>query len=65
MDWPVIASSAITGVVGIGGVLLGGHFTRRTEQRMVANEDERRWLADRRHVLRRLSSYHYFNAQEH
>jgi hypothetical protein len=50
MDWPVIASSAITGVVGISGALLGGHFTQRTEQRRVANEDARRWLADRRHA---------------
>lgn len=50
MDWAPVVSVAITGIVGIGGVLLGGYFTKRTEQRRVANEDERRWLADRRHV---------------
>jgi hypothetical protein len=51
--WAVLITGAF-GIGGVlGGVLLGAHFTRRTEQRRVANEDDRRWLADRRQVYAR------------
>jgi len=44
----------LTGAFGLGGVLGGvlltNHFSHRAEDRRVANDDERRWLADRRHA---------------
>lgn len=35
-------------VGGLGGVLLSNHLTTRAEEKRTANEDARRWLADRR-----------------
>jgi hypothetical protein len=46
--------SVLTGgfalVGGLGGILLSGLLSRRHEQRRVASEDDRRWLADRRKI---------------
>jgi hypothetical protein len=51
---PEITTAVLTGTFGLcgvlGGVLLSGYFSRRAERSRVASEDERRWLADRRHV---------------
>ncbi len=49
-----VVPSILTGVFGLsgvlGGVLLTSHFTQRASQQRVSSEDERRWIADRRHV---------------
>ena len=41
-------SFALAGV--IGGVLLSGRISRRTDERRVESEDERRWLMERRQI---------------
>jgi hypothetical protein len=54
---PGLTTALLTGAFGLGGVLGGvlltSHFAQRADQRRIANEDERRWLADRRQVYAR------------
>jgi hypothetical protein len=46
---PVLTGSfALIG--GLGGVILSNYLTSRTDDKRTANEDERRWLVDRRNL---------------
>ena len=49
-----LTTALLTGAFGLGGVLGGvlltSHFAQRADQRRIASEDQRRWLADRRQV---------------
>jgi hypothetical protein len=51
---PGITTSLLAGGFGLGGVLSGAllsnYFALRTERRRTSNEDERRWLNDRRRL---------------
>jgi hypothetical protein len=53
MDSQLLTAS-LTGAFGLcgvlSGVLLSGRLARRTDQQRITNEDERRWLSDRRHA---------------
>ncbi len=46
---PVLTGSfALVG--GLGGVILSSHLASRTDEKRTANEDDRRWLVDRRNL---------------